>query len=64
MSLGAAEGFQRPVDTVKQPTKEMVCGMVSFRGLSGLHIVPHGKTLTSDFYVDEVLKGMGASAMR
>ena len=39
--------------------------MVSFRGLSDLHIVPRGKTLTSDFYADEVqLKEMVASAMR
>ena len=37
--------------TVKQPTKVMVWGMMSFRGLSDLHIVPRGKTVTSDFYV-------------
>ena len=36
---------------------------MSLCGLADLHIVPHGKTLTSDFYVDEVLKGMPASAM-
>ena len=42
----------------------MVCGMMSFRGLSDLHIVPRGKTVTSNFYVEEVLKGTATSAIR
>ena len=37
---------------------------MSFCGLSDLHIVPRGKTVTSVFYVEEVLKGKAASALR
>ena len=46
------------IETVKQPTKKMVWDMISVRGLSDLHIVFCGKTVTSDYYVDEVLKGL------
>ena len=34
---------------------------MSCPGLSDLHIVPRGQILTSDFYMDEKLKGMPAS---
>lgn len=35
------------IETVKQPLKVMVWGMVSHQGLSELHIVPHGQTVTT-----------------
>ncbi|XP_043229039.1 uncharacterized protein LOC122385098 [Amphibalanus amphitrite] len=52
------------IETVKQPGKVLVWGMMSFRGLSDLHIVPRGQTVTADYYVEEVMKGTAASAMR
>ena len=52
------------IETVKQPGKVLVWGMMSFRGLSDLHIVPRSQTVTADFYVEEVMKGTAASAMR
>ena len=45
-------------ETVKQPTKEMVWDMISVRGLSDIHIVSCGNTVTPDYYVMEVLKGL------
>ena len=60
----AHDSSEVPVtETVKQPVKIMVWGMMSFRGLSDLHVVPRGQTVTADFYVEEVLKGTAASAM-
>ena len=50
-------------ETVKQPTKAMAWGMMDFHGLSDLRIVPLGRTVTSDLYVEEVLKWTAASAM-
>ena len=51
-------------ETVKQPSKVMASGMMNFRCLSNLHIVPRGKTVRSDFHAEEVRKGTAASAMR
>ena len=51
-------------ETVKQPAQVMVWGIMSFRGPSDLHIVPRGQTVTSYFYLEEVLKGMTVSAGR
>lgn len=51
-------------ETVKHPLKVMVWGMMSFRGLSDLHIIPRGQTVTADYYVEKVLKESATSAMR
>lgn len=52
------------VETVKQPLKILVWGMMSYRGLSDLHIIPRGQTVTADYYVEEVMKKTAASAMQ
>ena len=51
------------LETVKRPTKVTIWGMTSFRGLTDLHNVPSGKTISSDFHVEEVLKEAEAEAM-
>ena len=50
--------------TVKQPLKILVRGMMSYRGLSDLHIIPRIQTFTADSYVEEVLKKTAASAIQ
>ena len=41
------------IDTVKQPLKIMVRAMMSHSGLSELHIVPRGQTVTAQYYAKE-----------
>lgn len=50
-------------ETVKHPRKVMVWAMMSYRGLSELHIIPRGQTVTAEYYVEEVLKQTASSAM-
>lgn len=52
-----------PTETVKQPLKIMVWGMMSYRGLSDLHIIPRGQTVTANYYVEEILSKTATSAM-
>ena len=52
------------IDMVKQPLKIRVWAMMSHQGLSELHIVPRGQTVTAQYYVEEVLKKSAASAMK
>jgi len=52
-----------PTETVKQPLKIMVWGMMSYRGLSDLQVIPRGQTVTADYYVEEILSKMATSAM-
>ena len=52
-----------PTETVKQPLKIMVWGMMSYRGLSDLHIIPRDQTVTAKYYVDEILSKTATSAM-
>ena len=52
------------IDTVKQPLKVMVWAMMSHQGLSELHFVPRGQTVTAQYYVEEILKKSAASAMK
>ena len=51
------------IDTVKQPLKVMVWAMMSHQGLSELHFVPRGQTVTAQYYVEEVLKKSTESAI-
>ena len=52
-----------PTETVRQPLKIMVWGMMSYRGLSDLHIIPRGQTVTADYYVEGILSKTATSAM-
>ena len=52
-----------PTETVKQPLKIMVWGMMSYRGLSDLHIIPRDQTVTAKYYVEEILSKTATSAM-
>ena len=42
----------------------MVWDVMSFHGLSDFHIVPRGRTVTSDFYMEELLNRTAASKMK
>ena len=44
-----------PTEKVKFPGKIMVWGVMSYRALSHLHIIPKGKTVTSEYYVEDIL---------
>ena len=52
-----------PIETVKFPGKLHIWGMMSYSGLSDLHIIPKGQTVTSDYYIEEILKKTMMSAM-
>ena len=41
---------------MKQSAKVMVCGGMRGRGLTRLHILPSGQTLTSEYYIKEILE--------
>ncbi|KAI6655736.1 Transposable element Tcb1 transposase [Oopsacas minuta] len=45
-----------PTEKVKFPGKIMVWGVMSYRALSHLHIIPKGQTVTSEYYVEVILK--------
>ena len=45
-----------PTEKVKFPGKIMAWGVMSHRGLSDLHIIPQGQTVTSHYYVEVILK--------
>ena len=53
----------RPTEKVKFPGKIMVWGVMSYRALSHLHIIPKGQTVTSEYYVEVILKQSLASTM-
>ena len=53
-----------PVKRVKFSNKIHVWGMMSYRALSELHIVPKGQTITAEYYVTEILKNSLLSAIR
>ena len=44
------------VSCVKSSSKVMIWGAMGVNGLSHLHIVPTGKTVTSNYYVDNILQ--------
>ena len=52
-----------PTETVKHPTKVIVWGAMSFRGLSDLHVVPRGQTVTASYYQDNILETALKSAL-
>ena len=52
-----------PTQTVKFLRKIQVWGMMSYRALSELHFVPVGKTVTADYYINEILGKTLISAM-
>ena len=53
----------QPTEKVKFPGKIMVWGVMSYRALSHLHIIPKGKTVNSEYYVEVILKQSLASTM-
>ena len=48
---------------MKFPGKLQVWGMMSYNGLSNLHIIPSGQTVTTIYYLEEILKKTMMSAM-
>ena len=50
-------------EKVKFPGKLQVWGMMSYNGLSNLHIIPSGQTVTTIYYLEEFLKKTMMSAI-
>ena len=44
-----------PHQTVKFPSKLHVWGLISYTALSDLHIIPQGRTVTAEYYIEEIL---------
>ncbi|KAI6647362.1 Transposase-like [Oopsacas minuta] len=44
-----------PVETVKNPPRLMVWGMMSHRGLSELHLISPRHSVNADYYINEIL---------
>ncbi|KAI6661477.1 hypothetical protein LOD99_13350 [Oopsacas minuta] len=53
-----------PTETVKFPSKILVWGMMSYRAVSELHIIPKGQTVNADYYVREILNKSLMSTMQ
>ena len=54
-----------PTETVKLPGKLQVWGMMSYNGLSDLHIIPKGQSINASYYIEEILcKTMLSSLQR
>ena len=53
---GSQECDVPPAYQVKQSAKVMVWGGMTGRGLTRLHILPSGQTLTSEYYIKEILE--------
>ena len=54
-----------PTETVKFPGKLHVWGMMSYNGLSDLHIIPKGQSVNASYYIEEILcKTMLSSLQR
>ena len=49
--------------TVKYPLKVMVWGMMSYRALSELHVVPQKQSVNSEYYISEILSKTCADAL-
>ena len=45
-----------PHETIKNPPKLMVWGMMSYSSLSDLHFVPSKQTVNAQYYVEEILE--------
>jgi len=45
-----------PADQVKKSSKWIIWGRITGRGLTGLHFIPQGQTLTVDHYISNILK--------
>lgn len=52
---GSQEDNVPPVSSVKNSAKVMVWGAMGAYGLTKLHIIPKGKSITSEYYVDNIL---------
>ena len=44
-----------PIETRKFPLRINVWGMMSYRTLSNLHFIPRAQSITSEYYVEEIL---------
>ncbi|KAI6649518.1 hypothetical protein LOD99_11883 [Oopsacas minuta] len=50
-------------ESVKFPGKLQVWGVMSYRALSELNIIPPGQTVTTEYYIEEILKKTLTSVM-
>ena len=44
-----------PTETMKFPGKLHVWGMMSYNGLSDLHLIPKGQSVNASYYIEEIL---------
>ena len=54
--MGISGERRSPAYKVKQSAKVMVWGSITDRGLTALHILPSGQTLTSEYCIKEILE--------
>ena len=57
MLFGGSQGSQvPPAYQVKKSPKWIIWGRMTGRGLTGLHFIPQGQTLTADYYMNNILE--------
>ena len=52
-----------PTESVKHPLKIQIWGMMSYRALGKLHVIPKGQMVTGKYYVEENRKKEIASVL-
>ena len=51
---GSQESQVPPAYQVKKSSKWIIWGGMTGRGLTGIHILPQGQTLTEDYYINNI----------
>ena len=53
---GSQESQVPPAYQVKKSSKWIIWGGMTGRGLTGIHFLPQGQTLTADYYINNILE--------
>ena len=53
---GSQESQVPPAYEVKKSSKWIIWGGMAGRGLTGIHFLPQGQTLTADYYINNILE--------
>ena len=53
---GSQESQVPPAYQVKKSSKWIILGGMTGRGLTGIHFLPQGQTLTADYYINNILE--------
>ena len=54
--LGSQVSQVPPAYQVKKTSKWIILGGMTGRGLTGIHFLPQGQTLTADYYINNILE--------